>query len=248
MTIAICAAHPVDRLDAASAALLSQTAQATVTCVQVRPGALDAMIDDLEAARRDHGQPRWVFWGMSGGGWLAQLYARRHPAAVAGIIVESADACFRERLADPACVLSPSHPLWRGELERAGLFAADAHADPSPLGALEWREREGGGAILCRRGGPALLVSPVPMSEAMRRALPAFWTFDARPWLGELDLPALVIAGSHDPIVPVASVRAVADAIRGATYLAIDGAGHVPTSERRPEVAVAVRALLRRVR
>jgi pimeloyl-ACP methyl ester carboxylesterase len=242
--IAVCAAHPVDRFDAETATLLSQTARATVTCVNPRPGPLDAMIDDLEAARRDHGIARWVFWGMSGGGWLALLYARRHPEAVAGIVVESADACFRARLADPACILSPNHPLWRADLERAGLLAADAHADPSPLDDVEWLDTTGGGAILRRRGGPALLVSPAPLSEAMRAALPTFWTFDARPWLGELALPALVVAGTADPIVPVASVRAVADAIPGASFVVVEGAGHVPTVERRPEVAAAVRALL----
>lgn len=241
--ISICAAHPVDRYDAAAATLLSRTAQASVTCVNPRPGPLERMIDDLEAARRDHRIARWVFWGMSGGGWLAQLYAHRHPEAIAGIVVESADACFRARLADPACILSPNHPAWRAELERAGLLADDAHDDPSPLDA-EWLDATGGAAILRRRGGPAVLVSPVPLSDAMREALPGFWSFDARPWLASLDVPALAIAGTADPIVPAARVRAVADAIPGAAYVAVEGAGHVPTGEGRPEVADAIRAFL----
>lgn len=50
---------------------------------------------------------------MSRGGWLAQIYARRHPDALVGIIVESTCLCFRGRLADSACALSPFFPAWR---------------------------------------------------------------------------------------------------------------------------------------
>lgn len=240
----ICAAHPVDRFAEETAQLLSQAARASVTCVSPRPGSLEAMVDDLEEARRGYGIERWLFWGMSGGGWLAQRYAHRYPGSLTGIIVESADACFRARLTDPTCVLSPAHPLWRAGLEAAGLFDDGAHADAAPLDDVEW-VRATDAEILRRRGGPALMVAPGGVSDAMRAAIPAFWTFDARPWLASIALPTLVIAGERDPIVPARHVRAVADAIQGARYVEIAGAGHVPTSERRAEAADAVRELVR---
>lgn len=239
----ICAAHPVDHFGEETARLLSQAARASVTCVNPRPGSLEAMVDDLEEARRDHGIERWLFWGMSGGGWLAQLYAHRHPGSLSGIVVESADACFRARLADPACVLSPAHPLWRAALEAAGLFDEGAHADAGPLDDVEWVSAKDA-EIVRRRGGPALMIAPGGVSEAMRAAIPTFWTVDARPWLASLAVPALVIAGASDPIVPARHVRAVANAIPGARYVEIAGAGHVPTGERRPEAADAVRAFV----
>lgn len=214
----IAAAHPVDRFDADTAQLLSQVARASVTCVNPRLGvSLEEMVDDLEAARRSHGIERWTFWGMSGGGWLAQLYAHRYPSSLDAVIIESADASFRARLADPACILSPAHPIWRRGLA---------------------------GASVVKEGDTVVLASPVPLSPAMQEAMPAFLAFDARPWLASLTVPALVIAGAADPIAPVAGVRAVAETIPGARFVEVPGAGHVPTTEGRPEVAAAVRAFL----
>jgi pimeloyl-ACP methyl ester carboxylesterase len=237
----ICAAHPVDDFDDATAHLLSQTARASVTCVNPRRGPLERMVEDLEEARRGHGIDRWMFWGMSGGGWLAQLYARMYPASLTGIVIESACASFRARLADPGCVLSPAHPLWRAGLEAAGLFALES--SPSSLSRTAWVEFPGG-ELLRVVDGPALMVAPGGLGAPMKEALPHFWSFDARPWLASLSLPTLVLAGTSDPIVPVSQVRAVADAIPGARYLEVPGAGHVPTTERHPTAASAVRDFL----
>ncbi len=41
------------------------------------------------------------------------------------------------------------------------------------------------------------------------------------------DIPALVMAGTYDPITPPAYSRAVADALTNATYVAFEGFGHV---------------------
>lgn len=213
----ICAAHPVDRYTADTAQLLSRTAQATVTCVNPRAGSFESMVSDLEAARRDRDIDRWAFWGLSGGAWLGMLYARMHPEIVTALIIESCCACFRARVADPACALSPQHPMWR-----AGLDAASVVRDPD---------------------GTVVVASPVPLSPEMQAAMPTLLSFDARPWLADLHLPALVLAGTSDPIVPLSHVQSVADAL-AARFIAIEGAGHVPTVEGRPEAAAAVRAFL----
>src|SRR5262249_57505904 len=81
---------------------------------------LEQMVDDIEAARRELGSAPWTFWGMSGGGWLAMIYAHRCPEGLAGIIVESACLCFRERLGHPRCALSPVFPARRALPPRPG--------------------------------------------------------------------------------------------------------------------------------
>jgi 3-oxoadipate enol-lactonase len=243
----VVAAHPADRFDEDTARLLAEAGGAHVVCVNPRaPAPLAQMVDDVELARRALALGRWTFWGLSGGGWLAQLAALRHPDAVAGIIVESACACFRARLADPACPLSPRFPAWRPHLEAAGLLDETVHDDPAP-GDTEWADLAGVGALWRRRNGPALLVSPAPLPAAMRDAMPELWTVDTRAALPSLRTPALVLAGGADPIVPVAHVRAVAGAIPGARFVLVDGAGHVPTAERRPEAAAAARGFLARL-
>jgi pimeloyl-ACP methyl ester carboxylesterase len=252
----IAAAHPASAYEAATVDLLAATAGARIVCVNPRglggssavagdrPWALADMVDDVETVRRRLGFGKWIFWGMSGGGWLAQIYAHRHPSSLAGVVIESACACFRERLADPACVLSPFFPAWEDALEDAGLLDATSHDEPSDATDGEWIEVDGVGSVFHRPGGPALVVAPFPVDPAMRRAMPMLWAFDGRVWLPTVRVPALVIAGDQDAVVPIARAREVHDAIPGAQLVVVEGAGHVPTVERRPEVASAVRSFV----
>ena len=251
------AAHPAEAFGGETAALLRRAAGTAVVCVNPRglgrsapaagPPALEAMADDVEAARARLGLPPWVFWGMSGGGWLGLLAARRHPRSLAGVILESTCACFRERLADPACLLSPFHPAWQAALAARGLLSARSHDEVGDPAATQWIDVPGAGAVFRRRGGPALLVSPVPLAPEMLRAMPALWAFDARPWLAEIRVPALVVAGTADPVLPTSRARALADGIAGAELVAIEGAGHVPISQAHPAAAEAVRRFLARL-
>ena len=255
--LVIASAHPADALEEGTAALLSQASGKQVVCLNPRglarssareaigPGTLDDMTDEIESARQRLGLGPWVFWGMSGGGWLAQIYAHRHPGAIAGLILESICSCFRLRLADPGCLLSPFHPPWRDKLAADGLLDADSHTEVGDPTRTEWLELAGIGSVFRRRNGPALLVAPFPVGPEMRAIMPALWTVDTRAWLPQVRLPTLVLAGSADPVVPVTHARALHAAIPGADLVIIEGAGHVPVSERRPEVAEAVGRFLR---
>lgn len=49
---------------------------------------------------------------------------------------------------------------------------------------------------------------------------------DRRPQLRQVDVPALVVHGTEDPILPWEHGVALADAIPGATLLRLEGAGH----------------------
>jgi proline iminopeptidase len=66
--------------------------------------------------------------------------------------------------------------------------------------------------------------------------------FDARPGLRTLDVRALVVHGSRDPI-PVDSSREIADALR-ARLVVLDGCGHVPYVECSDALFRAVREFL----
>jgi pimeloyl-[acyl-carrier protein] methyl ester esterase len=75
--------------------------------------------------------------------------------------------------------------------------------------------------------------------DRMKSIMPLLWGFDSRAWIGSVRLPALVLCGTADPVVPVRHARAVHEAIAGSVFVEIEGAGHVPTGQRRPEVADA---------
>lgn len=240
----ICAAHPVEEFGQGTAALLADVTGSSVVCVSpdVSKLSLEDMVDQIEEARSVLGHERWYFWGMSGGGWLSQLYARKHPEALLGIVIESVCACFRARLADPACALSPFFPAWREALQAKGLFDPSSHAQPSSGENTAWIELEGVGQVFRRIGGPALLVSPIAVGDRMQQVMPRLWPFDARAWLAELQVPALVLCGTADPVVPIEQARKVSQAISGSRFVAIEGGGHVPTAERSAAVTEAWRA------
>lgn len=247
------AAHPACRYSADTATLLADLSQLPSVCVNPRGlGASTAaarvdfglMVRDLEAVREKLGLRPWIFWGMSGGGWLALAYAHLAPQGLRGIIVESACVCFRERLLDPECALSPWFPTWERALRARGLLR-EALSLPRALPAdTEWFEVPGVGQVLRERGGRALLVSPMPLDADMRRAMPLLWSFDAREWIHTVQTPALVIAGSGDPVVPVHRVRAVHEALAQSTFALVDGGGHVPSSERHASAVQAARSFV----
>jgi 3-oxoadipate enol-lactonase len=254
---AVCAAHPAAPFTEGAVDLLQEITGASIVCINLRgigrsspvpsssaPYAFDSMVDDLDAVRGRLGLRSWVFWGMSGGGWLGQAYACRYPAALAGLVLESTCSCFRLRLADPACILSPFHAQWRPALERRALIDHDSHADVGDPSATEWLEVDGVGSVFRRRDGPALLVSPTPVSAEMRTAMPLLWAADFRESLWVIRTPTLVIGGSADPIVPLTHIRSLHGKIAGSRLLIVDGGGHVPTAARHSQVIDAARSFL----
>jgi pimeloyl-ACP methyl ester carboxylesterase len=242
----VVAAHPADEFGDRAVALLEETAGVRAVCVNPRSLTLEAMVDEIEDERRHLGIERWFFWGISGGGWLGQIYARNCPRALAGVILESICPCFRVRLADPACVLSPFHASWQLRLAERGLIADDSHDEVGDAKATEWIGVDGVGEVFRRINGPALFVSPFPVTDALRRVTPQLWSFDARPWLAEIDTRALILCGDADPLVPAAHARALHEGIRGSQLVVLEGAGHSPVMSRRPDLIAAVRAFIDR--
>ena len=239
--------HPTESMHEALP-LLAEVTEARVVCVNprglgrssphrdIRDATIDGMAADLDQVRQALGFPRWVIWGMSGGSMVALASARWHAVGIEALVLDSAGACFASTLADPACVLSPLHPRWRGLLPD--------QVDHDGAVALDWAAVPDVGWVLRRGDGSAVLVSPREPSVQMRRVMSSLLAFDARPWLGAIDVPALVLAGTADEVAPVAHLRALHEAIPGASLAVIDGAGHVPIGERPDDVCSLVRRFL----
>lgn len=254
----VAAAHPMVSLGVEPLSLLAGVTGARVLAFNARglgrssrvtaadDTSLDRMVADFEEARHALGAPRFLWWGMSAGGYLGLHYAHRHPEAFAGLLLDSTAACFRDAVLDPASVLSPEHPRWRDALARTGLAGRidDALVEDA---RLAWLDVDGVGRVLRLVDGPAILVSPIDPPPGMKRGVAALWRFDARPWLATIAIPTLVLAGSEDPIVPIAHPRALQAAIPGAEWLAPPGAGHTPVNVDPDAIAAAVRPFVRRV-
>lgn len=253
----VCTAHPVESMDA-FLTLLADITRARVVCVNPRgvgrsspPGhpsdlTLKLMAGDLDAVRRSLGLPTWVIWGMSGGSMIAQVYAHRHPESLDGLILDSAGPCFSGTLRDTDSVMSASFPRWREALRAAGLLPEleSAGTSQAPHDEVIWEELANVGWVLRSASGRVRLVFPGVPSPQMRRVMPHLLAFDARPWLGDIRVPTLVLGGAGDHVAPPAQLRALHEAIPGSSLALIEGAGHVPVQEKPDEVAAAVRSFL----
>jgi len=84
--------------------------------------------------------------------------------------------------------------------------------------------------------------------SVMARRIGLLESFDVSERLWAIEAPTLVLAGARDAIVPAARQRALAEAIPGARFESIEGAGHIGFLTHRAEVTRHVRQLLRQVR
>jgi pimeloyl-ACP methyl ester carboxylesterase len=84
--------------------------------------------------------------------------------------------------------------------------------------------------------------------SVMARRLAALETFDVSDRLWRIDVPTLVLAGTRDVIVPPARQKALAEAIPGARFEPLEGAGHVGFLTHQGDIARKVARLIRQVR
>ena len=81
-------------------------------------------------------------------------------------------------------------------------------------------------------------------AEALHRLLAGLFANPIGQRLAEIKLPTLVITGEFDPLVPPALSQRIAEAIPGAQYAIVRGAGHNPMDERPREFERTLLAFL----
>ena len=84
--------------------------------------------------------------------------------------------------------------------------------------------------------------------SVMARRLALLESFDVTDRLWRVDAPTLVLAGTRDVIVPPARQKALAEAIPGARYETLEGAGHVGFLSHAGQIGQHIADLLRQVR
>jgi 3-oxoadipate enol-lactonase len=147
--------------------------------------------------------------GASLGGMAALEMAVSHPARVRGLVLGSTTP------GGPDAVLPPRSML--DELERHGPLGSTAL-----LVSREFVARRTG--LLTRLAARAVARPTGP--AVLRDQTSALLKFDAASRLGEVVAPTLVIAGSHDRLIPPENARLLVHGIRGARGVFVKGAGH----------------------
>jgi pimeloyl-ACP methyl ester carboxylesterase len=166
--------------------------------------------------------------GESFGGTIALTLARRHPERVRGLILFSAFGWYAGASAHASRL---GMVCWR--------LVGDRLA--GPIFDL-WRPVGVPGA-LGRRPPPALrrayLVRPRLHLPGYRAKSAIALAFDARPWLGEIACPTLILIGTHDPVVPTSAGRELARRLPNARLHCLPG-GHLVHIVRAAEAGALI--------
>lgn len=197
------------------------------------PYGLDDLADDVVELLDDLGIERTVLAGMSMGGFMAYRFALRHPDRIAGLVPIDSMA---------EAPLSPHEELF-GSLRDGG---------PLPESVVEWHAEIVFGATTKRERTDLV----EEWKERWRRLQGAavYWESaswlrreDVSPRLGEIEVPALVVHGVEEEILPLDSAERAAAALPKGRLFKVEGAGHTSNTERPDLVNPALREFLHEV-
>ncbi|MBL0927947.1 MAG: alpha/beta fold hydrolase [Phycisphaerales bacterium] len=186
--------------------------------------------DDVMAQAEAAGETgRLVVVGLSMGGAIAFEVFRRYRERVGGLGL----VCCRAT-AETAEGRAKREELAQVVLRRGSVAAAEAMIGNllAPVAAESLRAKWKG----------IMSATPAVGVAAAARALGS--RPDSLPTLAAIDVPTLVVAGERDAITPSAGMREMAGTIRGARFVEIAGAGHLPPVERPREFAAVLRGWL----
>lgn len=215
---------------------------------------IEALAEDLDAVIRAAGNEPVVVVGHSMGGMQILEFCRRHPESigtrVAGIVLADTTA------ADVMDGMIPGI----GRYVRAtvqSLQEATMHALAVNVNRVDrLRGRVGNVAYLATRFmgfGPDPSPSKVAFLEkvlaetptdVILSLLPAVEGVDVRAALDAIDVPVLVLVGSHDRLTPPGSAQRLVHAIKGAKLHVLRGAGHTAMFEKPEEFNAVVRRFI----
>jgi proline iminopeptidase len=197
------------------------------------------LAEDLGAFCRALGLERPVILGTSAGGFVSLLYAGRYPDAPRALVLIGTSASNRfmaratanvQRLGTPA-MQDAYRTLWDGSLADPEAFRR-AFETILPLYYHD------------RNRAPATLAGRQFDPETRTALIRDYATYDARPQLSRVTVPAFVAVGRHDWICPVEESVEIAGLLRGAELHVFERSGHSPHLEESGAFLTALRKFL----
>lgn len=175
------------------------------------PFRLEDCADDAAAvAERLDLEPCTVI-GYSMGGPIAQLMWRRHPDAVAGLVLCATAAKFPVRRFNGAI-----GSVGAGAAAALSLIPESVRRSGMQYATSRWSSNEGAAAWAIEEWGRHDPTALVQAGVAISR-------FDSTPWIGQIDVPTAVLVTERDTTVSPRRQRLLAEGIPGARAIPVDG-------------------------
>jgi len=200
-------------------------------------GDLETRIDDVRAVMDAVGSRRAALVGVSEGGPMSLLFAATHPGRVAALALYASLPRFTWA---PDFPWGRSEEAYQGEMNEALRVYADRDDARKVVRGLGMRGEEEIEAYidLLRYGAsPGMLEALYRMNREI----------DIREVLPTVRVPALVMHGSEDQVLPVEVGRYTAQQLR-ARFVELAGVGHLALGDTRADrIQVEIERFLREV-
>lgn len=185
------------------------------------PIGADAGVARVTALMDALGVEKAVLVGNSYGAVIAARAAAAHPERIEALV-----------LGDAAIYVNENMPGWlmrAPQVEHLGPLLARGIGSSEAFVKATWAHPE---ALSAARLAKTLSHTGVEgWNSAFFAYLQNWTTPDMAPIIAGLDLPALVITGDSDGVVPVADSERLHDALPGSDYAVLPDCGHVPQEE-----------------
>jgi 3-oxoadipate enol-lactonase len=185
--------------------------------------SIATLADALQNFLDQVGASKPVLVGHSIGGMIVQQWLVKHPGTAAAVVLAQTSPAFGKADGDwqKSFIEARLGPLDRGETMRslASRLVNELVGDDPDAGGMEV-------ARDCMAAVP---------EASYRASMLALLGFDQRNALKEIKVPTLVVSGSKDNNAPAPMMAKMASYIPSATYLEIEGVGHLVNLER-PEI------------
>ena|SRR6185312_6085639 len=181
---------------------------------------ITTLADALQDFLQQIGASRPILVGHSIGGMIVQQWLIKHPGAATAVVLAQTSPAFGKAEGDwqKQFIEARLGPLDRGETMET--------LAPSLVKELVGDHPDTGGMQVARD-----CMASVP--EASYRAMMlALLGFDQRKALGDIAVPTLVLSGSKDKNAPAPMMAKMATYIPSATYIELEGAGHLVNLEQ----------------
>lgn len=180
--------------------------------------SLQSHVDDLAALLAQRRVTAPVVIGWDYGAAIALEYAKLNP--VMGVVITGGAAYdmtrFRERLRMRWMMTFKSYRRLSGDRVMRRLAKRMCHPETSNTVVDE-----------------ILKANPMPKRDsAWQTVSSAFWGYDGRETLDEIQAPSLVVYGEADRLIPREAAKTTADLLTDGVFFELAGAGHAAPLER----------------